>query len=72
MEKMREDRNREPKSVLKWNKKFTYPKSQRSTILGKRHYDIRHDDTIRNPVGGEATGVSELESTGWGQAGRLY
>ena len=40
MEKMREDRNREPKSVLKWNKKFTYPKSQRSTILGKRHYDI--------------------------------
>ena len=38
MGKMREDR--EPKSALNWNKKFIYPKSQRSTILGKRHYDI--------------------------------
>ena len=25
---------------LKWNKKYTYPKSQRSLIQGKRHYDI--------------------------------
>ena len=23
-----------------WNKKFEYPKSQRSLIQGKRHYDI--------------------------------
>ena len=25
-----------------WNKKFEYPKSQRSLIQGKRHYDIGH------------------------------
>jgi len=25
---------------LKWNKKYIYPKSQRSLIQGKRHYDI--------------------------------
>ena len=25
---------------MKWNKKFKYPKSQRSLIKGKRHYDI--------------------------------
>ena len=25
---------------MKWNKKFEYPKSQRSLINGKRHYDI--------------------------------
>ncbi len=25
---------------MKWNKKFEYPKSQRSLIQGKRHYDI--------------------------------
>ena len=25
---------------MKWNKKFIYPKSQRSLIQGKRHYDI--------------------------------
>ena len=25
---------------MKWNKKFEYPKSQRSLIKGKRHYDI--------------------------------
>ena len=25
---------------MKWNKKFIYPKSQRSLIDGKRHYDI--------------------------------
>ena len=35
MGKMREDR-----SPIKWNKRFVYPKSQRSTILGQRHYDI--------------------------------
>jgi genome maintenance exonuclease 1 len=26
--------------VMKWNKKFTYPKTQRSLIQGSRHYDI--------------------------------
>ena len=26
---------------MKWNKKFIYPKSQRSLIQGKRHYDIK-------------------------------
>ena len=25
---------------MKWNKRFVYPKSQRSLIQGKRHYDI--------------------------------
>ena len=29
---------------MKWNKKFIYPKSQRSLIQGKRHYDI--DDKL--------------------------
>ena len=33
MGKMREDR-----APVKWNKKFIYPKSQRSLIQGKRHY----------------------------------
>ena len=36
MGKMREDR-----SPVKWNKKFIYPKSQRSLIQGKRHYAIQ-------------------------------
>ena len=36
MGKMREDR-----APVKWNKKFIYPKSQRSLIQGKRHYDIQ-------------------------------
>ena len=35
MGQMREDR-----APIKWNKKFIYPKSQRSLIEGKRHYDI--------------------------------
>tara|TARA_R110000824_G_scaffold49002_3_gene137838 strand:- start:738 stop:1508 length:771 start_codon:yes stop_codon:yes gene_type:complete len=35
MGQMREDR-----SPIKWNKKFIYPKSMRSLIQGKRHYDI--------------------------------
>ena len=26
--------------VMKWNKRFIYPKSQRSLIHGSRHYDI--------------------------------
>ena len=28
---------------MKWNKQFTYPKSMRSLINGKRHYDIGND-----------------------------
>ena len=30
---------------MKWNKKFIYPKSQRSLIQGKRHYDINETQT---------------------------
>ena len=26
--------------VMNWNKKFIYPKTQRSLIQGSRHYDI--------------------------------
>ena len=40
MGKMREDR-----APIKWNKKFIYPKSQRSLIQGKRHYDISSTQT---------------------------
>jgi len=40
MGKMREDR-----APIKWNKKFIYPKSQRSLIQGKRHYDINEKQT---------------------------
>jgi genome maintenance exonuclease 1 len=32
---------REDRSPVKWNKRFIYPKSQRSLIEGKRHYDIQ-------------------------------
>ena len=32
-------------SPMKWNKKFVYPKSQRSLIQGKRHYDISSTQT---------------------------
>ena len=32
---------REDRAPVKWNKKFIYPKSQRSLIQGKRHYDIK-------------------------------
>ena len=37
MGEMRKDRTKTP---VKWNKKFIYPKSQRSLIQGSRHYDI--------------------------------
>jgi len=40
MAAMREDR-----APVKWNKKFIYPKSQRSLIQGKRHYDIAPSGT---------------------------
>ena len=25
---------------MKWNKKFTYPKSQREIVMGQRHYAV--------------------------------
>ena len=31
------------KPLMKWNKKFDYPKSMRSLIGGKRHYEIDND-----------------------------
>jgi len=31
---------REDRAPVKWNKRFIYPKSSRSLIDGKRHYDI--------------------------------
>jgi hypothetical protein len=42
MAAMREDRTKihKAKTPIKWNKRFIYPKSQRSLIQGKRHYDI--------------------------------
>ena len=46
MAAMREDRTKihKAKTPVKWNKKFIYPKSQRSLIQGSRHYDI--DDKL--------------------------
>jgi len=32
---------REDRAPVKWNKRFVYPKSQRSLIQGKRHYNIQ-------------------------------
>ena len=32
---------REDRAPVKWNKRFVYPKSQRSLIQGKRHYAIQ-------------------------------
>jgi len=32
---------REDRAPVKWNKRFIYPKSQRSQIHGQRHYDIQ-------------------------------
>jgi len=29
---------------MKWNKRFEYPRSMRSMIGGKRHYDINKDN----------------------------
>ena len=36
---------------MKWNKKFEYPKSQRSLIEGKRHYDIDDTEQTKLPSG---------------------
>ena len=42
MAAMREDR-----APIKWNKRFIYPKSQRSLIQGSRHYDIEQKKVPR-------------------------
>jgi len=55
MGKMREDR-----APVKWNKKFIYPKSQRSLIQGKRHYDI--DDTEQTKLPSVTTIISATQS----------
>ena len=34
---------------MKWNKRFEYPKSQRSLIEGKRHYDINDGEQQKLP-----------------------
>ena len=28
---------------MRWNKKFSYPSSTRSLVMGQRHYDIGND-----------------------------
>ena len=45
---------------MKWNKKFIYPKSQRSLIEGKRHYDI--DDTEQTKLPSVTTILSATQS----------
>ena len=45
---------------MKWNKKFEYPKSQRSLIEGKRHYDI--DDTEQTKLPSVTTILSHTQS----------
>ena len=54
MAAMREDR-----APVKWNKKFIYPKSQRSLIQGKRHYDI---DTTQTKLPSVTTIISATQS----------
>ena len=45
---------------MKWNKKFIYPKSQRSLIEGKRHYDI--DDTEQTKLPSVTTILAATQS----------
>ena len=45
---------------MKWNKKFIYPKSQRSLIDGKRHYDI--DDGEQQKLPSVTTIISATQS----------
>ena len=33
-------------TIMKWNKKFIYPKSTRSLINGKRHYDVGTEEKL--------------------------
>ena len=55
MGKMREDR-----APVRWNKRFIYPKSQRSLIQGKRHYDI--DDTEQKKLPSGAGSLQALRN----------
>jgi len=45
---------------MKWNKKFIYPKSSRSLIGGKRHYDI--DDSEQQKLPSVTTIISATQS----------
>ena len=45
---------------MKWNKKFIYPKSSRSLIEGKRHYDI--DDTEQTKLPSVTTILAATQS----------
>jgi len=45
---------------MKWNKKFIYPKSSRSLIKGKRHYDI--DDVGQQKLPSVTTIISATQS----------
>jgi hypothetical protein len=61
MGKMREDRTKTHKgSPIKWNKRYTYPKSQRSLIQGSRHYDI--DDEGQKKLPSVTTIISATQS----------
>jgi len=51
---------REDRAPVKWNKKFIYPKSQRSLIEGKRHYDI--DDGGQQKLPSVTTIISATQS----------
>ena len=47
-------------TAMKWNKKFIYPKSSRSLIEGKRHYDI--DDSGQQKLPSVTTILSATQS----------
>ena len=51
---------REDRAPVKWNKKFIYPKSSRSLIEGKRHYDI--DDSGQQKLPSVTTILSATQS----------
>jgi hypothetical protein len=46
---------------MKWNKKFIYPKSQRSLIEGKRHYDINGGEQQKLPSVTTIIGATQSE-----------
>ena len=48
-------------SKMKWNKKFIYPKSQRSLIEGKRHYDINGGEQQKLPSVTTIIGATQSE-----------
>jgi hypothetical protein len=51
---------REHRAPIKWNKKFIYPKSQRSLIQGSRHYDI--EDVGQQKLPSVTTIISATQS----------